>query len=270
MKSLWQTLFQRLTSTLRERVHLALTTMALRHQLAVLQRSAKRPRFWPADRCLRVLLSIVWARWPEALEIVQADTVRRWRRQGWWHHLRWSCGWKRPGRPAIASEMRTLIRRMSRENVLWGAPRIHGELAKLGVRVSRTTIAKYMARRPGPPSATWRTFLRWYGHDLVASGAYAELIRRLYALSVQVIHAFQRWLASLTPRGTQQSARRDVISPIQLSLTVFRPNLRAQGTVDRVRVPVRSPPDPQRLCSKDPEAADVPRAVEAAHVRLAA
>jgi hypothetical protein len=82
MKMLWQTLFQKLTSTLRERVHLALTTMALRHQRAVMQRSAKRPQFWPADRCLWVLLSMMWARWPEALEIVQADTVRRWRRQG--------------------------------------------------------------------------------------------------------------------------------------------------------------------------------------------
>jgi len=108
--------------------------------------------------------------------------------------------------------MRALIRRMSQENVLWGAPRIHGELAKLGVRVSRTTMATYMARRPGPPSPTWRTFRRWYAHDLVTSGASSELTRRLHASSVTVIHVFQRWLASWTPRGTQQSARRDVIS----------------------------------------------------------
>ena len=123
MKSFWQTLFQRLTSTLRERVHLALTTMALRHQLAVLERSAKQPQCWPADRCLWGLFSLVWARWPEALELVQADTVRRWCRQGFRQLVRWEHERRRPGRPAIAAEMRALIRRMSRENVLWGSPR---------------------------------------------------------------------------------------------------------------------------------------------------
>src|SRR5215813_756004 len=98
MKGLWQTLLQKLTSMLRERVHLALTTMTLRHQIAILQRSAKRPQFRPADRCFWVLLSMVWSPWQEALTIVQPDMVRRWRRPGWWHHLRWWCGWKRPGR----------------------------------------------------------------------------------------------------------------------------------------------------------------------------
>jgi hypothetical protein len=160
MKRLWQTLCQQLTFMLRERMHLALTTMALRHQLAVLQRSAQRPQCWPADRCLWILLSMVWARWSEALEIVPADTVRRWRRQGFCQLVRWEHGRRQAGRPAMASELRALIRRMRQENVLWGAPRIQGELAKLGVRVSRTTIAKYMARRPGPPSPTWCTFLR--------------------------------------------------------------------------------------------------------------
>src|ERR671925_135226 len=92
------------------------------------------------------------ARWPDALEIIQPATVRRWRRQGLWHDLRRQCQRKRPGRPAIAAETRALIRQMSRANVLWGAPRIHGELAKLGITVSRTTVAKYMERRPGPPS----------------------------------------------------------------------------------------------------------------------
>jgi putative transposase len=116
-----------------ERVHLARETMALRHQLAVLARSATRPQCSPADRCVWVLWSTVWSRGQEALTIVQTDTVRRWRRQGWRHHLRWWRGWKRPGRPAIAAERRALIRRMSQENVLWGAPRIQGELAKLGV-----------------------------------------------------------------------------------------------------------------------------------------
>src|SRR5262245_20815832 len=173
MKLLWQTLLQQLTSTLRERDHLALTTMALRHQLAVLQRSAKRPQFWPADRCLWVLCSMVWARWPDALEIVQADTVCRWRRQRRRQLVPWERGRRRPGRPVIASETRALIRRRSRENVLWGAPRIHGELAMLGIKVSRTTVAKYMACRPNLPSPSWRTFIRHHAYDLIARGSHA-------------------------------------------------------------------------------------------------
>jgi putative transposase len=142
MKRLWQTLSQQLTSMLRERVHLALTTMALRHQLAILARSTTCPQGSPVDRCVWVLWSVAWSRWQEALTIVQPGTVRGWRRQGWRRHLRSWRGRKRPGRPAIASETRALIRHMSGENVLWGAPRIHGELAMLGIKVSRTTVAK--------------------------------------------------------------------------------------------------------------------------------
>jgi hypothetical protein len=80
-----------------------------------------------------IMLSTLWSRWPDALTIVQPDTVRCWRRQGWRYHLQWWHGRQRPGRPAIAAEIRALIRRMSQENVLRGAPRIQGELAKLGL-----------------------------------------------------------------------------------------------------------------------------------------
>jgi hypothetical protein len=131
-------------------------------------------------------------------------------------------------------------------------------------------MAKDMAQRPGPPSPTWRTFLRYDAPDLVASGASAELTRRFHALSVQVIHALQWWLASWTTRGAQRSARRDVISLIQPRVTVSGPSLWAPRPVDRVQVPERSPPDPQRPCPHDPAAAHVPRAVKTAHMRLAA
>jgi hypothetical protein len=270
MKRLWQPLLQKLTATLRERVHLGLTMMALHHQLAVLRRSAKRPQFWPADRCLGVLFSMVWTRWPEALELVQADTVRRWRRQGFRQIVRWGHEWRRPGRPAIAAERRALIRRMSRENVLWGAPRIHGELAKLGIRVSRTTVAKYMARRLGPPSPTWRTFLHHHADYFVSGGAYAELARRLHALSVQAIQALRWWLASWTTSEAQRSARRDVASLTPLSSTTSVSSLGAPGIVDRVRVPERSPPNPQRPGHPAPIIVNVPRAFETAPMRLAA
>jgi hypothetical protein len=270
MKRLWQTLFQRLTSTLRERVHLALTTMALRHQLAVLQRSAKRPQFRPADRCLWVLLSTVWARWPEALEIVQADTVRRWRRQGWWHHLRWWCGWKRPGRPAIASEMHALIRGMRRENVLWGAPRIYGELAKLGVQVSPTTVAKYMVRRPRPPSQTWQVFLRNHARDLIARGPYRELACRLHASSIKVTQALLWWPSSWTTSGGHRSTRRDAVSYTLLSAPATVPGVWTPDLLAHVRVPERSPPNVELPCHTAPVLADRPKVVRTADVCLAA
>jgi putative transposase len=186
MRRLWQTLFQQLTSTLRERVHLGLTTMALRHQLAVLQWPAKRPQCRPADRCLWVLCSMVWARWPEALAIVHADTVRRWRRQGLRQLVPWERGRRRPGRQAIASETRALIRRMSRANSLWGAPRLHGELAMLGITVSRPPVATYMVCRSGLPSPSWRTCIRNHAHELIASGAYTACFSRLCTLAVVV------------------------------------------------------------------------------------
>jgi hypothetical protein len=270
MKRLWQPLFQQLTSTLRERVHLALTTMALHHQLAVLARSATRPQCSPVDRCVWVLLSVVWSRWQEALTIVQPGTVRRWRRQGWRHHRRWWRGRKRLGRPAIAAETRALIRRMSQENVLWGAACIQGELAKLGVRVSHTTIAKYMARRPGPPSPTWCTFLCHHALALVAGGVYAELAHRLQATSITVIQVFQRWLASWTTSGAQQSAQGDTVCLTPPSATASVPSLWAPAPVTRICVPERSPPDSQQPCHHDLAPADVPRALETANMCLAA
>jgi hypothetical protein len=252
-----------------ERVHLALETMALRHQLAVLARSATRPRCSPVDRCVWVLLSMVWSRWQEALTIVQPDTVRRWRRQGLRHHLQWWCGRKRPGRPAIAAERRALIRRMNEENVLWGAPRIQGELAKLGVRVSRTTIAKYMARRPGPPSPTWRAFMRHHVYDLIASGAYADLARRRHSSYVTVMSALQRWLSSWTMRGGQRSSRRDVVPCTRLSDPASVPLVWAPDIIDCVGVPARSPPDPQSPDHDAPTPANMPIVVATANVCLA-
>src|SRR5262245_21680312 len=122
MKAMIPTLFHKIASALRERYDLLLEMLALRHQLAVLERSVQRPQFSPLDRCVWIVLSTLWSRWPHALVIMRADTVRRWRRQGVRHHWRWLCGRKRPGRPAIASETRALIRHMSRDNVLWGRP----------------------------------------------------------------------------------------------------------------------------------------------------
>jgi hypothetical protein len=258
MKTRWQTLFQKLTAALRDRLELALAIMALRHQLAVLERSGKRPHFSPADRCFWVLLSTVWARWIIALTIVHVDTVRRWTRQGVWHHLVWQRRRQRPGRPALAAETRTLIRRISQENRLWGAPRLHGELAKLGVSLSRTTVAKYMARHPRLPSLTWRTFMRHHVYDLITSGAYVDLARRLDTSYIKVMSALQRWRSSWTMRVGQRSSRRDVVLCTQLSDIASVPLVWAPDIIDRVSVPTRSPPDSQSPYHDAPTPANVP------------
>ena len=94
-----------------------------------------------------------------AITVVKPETVIRWHGRGFRAYWRWKsrrCG----GRPRIDPEIRDLIGRMSKENPLWGAPRIHGELLMLGIEVAQSTVARYMTRRQGPPSQGWKTFLR--------------------------------------------------------------------------------------------------------------
>jgi len=156
-----------LLNSLRSRRSLALENVALRHQLDVLQRNAKRPLLKPSDRALWALLSRFLPDWRRHLTIVQPDTVVRWHRAGWRLYWRWR---SRPGqgRPKVPVEVRALIRRMSLENRLWGAPRIHGELLKLGYDICETTIAKYMVRQPRPAPQTWRTFIQNHMTEIAA------------------------------------------------------------------------------------------------------
>ena len=106
----------------------------------------------------------------EALAIVRPDTVVRWHRAGFRCYWRWISR-SRPGRPAVPAEIRQLIRQMSVANPLWGAPRIHGELLKLGIDIGQTSVAKYRSRRRGPPSQGWKTFLRNHAHGVAAMDA---------------------------------------------------------------------------------------------------
>jgi putative transposase len=140
------------------RSQLALENLALRHQLAVLRRPVARPRLRPWDRLFWACLSRCWAGWKDALLIVKPATVVGWHRQGFRLYWRWKSR-GRSGRPRIDAEPRRLIRRMSQENPLWGAPRIRAELRLLGHDVAESTVARYMARRGRPPSPTWRSFL---------------------------------------------------------------------------------------------------------------
>ena len=159
MSSLLVAFFALLVSSFRTRAGLQTEILALRHQLAVLQVNApRRLRLQRSDRLLWVLLSRFWSRWRGCLRIVQPATVVGWHRSAFaWYWTRKSR--RRPGRPGVAAEIRDLIRRMSQANPLWGAPRIHGELLKLGIEVAQSTVAKYLERQRKPPSQTWGTFL---------------------------------------------------------------------------------------------------------------
>ena len=156
-------------SAFRSRAAVELENFALRHQLNVLKRSVKhRPRLTSADRLLWVVLSRLWADWRSALTIVQPETVIAWHRKAFRLFWSWKVRNSQPGRPAVSREVRDLIRRMSRENPLWGAPHIHGELLKLGIHIGETSVAKYMVRRRQPPSHTWRAFLNNHVKTLVS------------------------------------------------------------------------------------------------------
>jgi putative transposase len=144
---------------IRSRISLHLEIIALRHQLAVVNRSrCARLRLTPVDRMLWAWLSRSWCGWRSAIHIVKPETVIAWHRQGF--RLFWTCKSRhRTGRPAISHDVRALIREMSIANPLWAAPRIQGELLKLGIWVSESTVGKYVRRHPRPPSQPWRTFL---------------------------------------------------------------------------------------------------------------
>lgn len=140
------------------RANLAVENLALRQQLAVLSRSKPKPKLRKRDRLFWVCLSKWWSSWRSVLVIVSPATVIRWHRQGFKYYWRWKSQGQ-PGRPTIPLEVRRLIRRLSKENMLWGAPRIRDELRLLGHDLAASTVAKYMVRDK-PPSPTWRSFLK--------------------------------------------------------------------------------------------------------------
>lgn len=181
-----------LFSTARSRTALQLEILALRHQIGVLRRSApKRSKLTKADRLLWVWLSKVWQDWKSALYLVQPETVIGWQRKAFRMFWTWKSGRQR-GRPPVSNEIRRLIRRMSRENPIWGAPRIHGELLKLGIDIGETSVSKYMPRRCSPPSQTWRTFLENHVRDLASIDFFTVPTIRFQVLYVFLVVAHHR------------------------------------------------------------------------------
>src|ERR1700694_6038759 len=157
-----------LASPFKPKLRLEAEKAVLRHQLIVLRRQLKdRARLTSNDRWFFVQMYRCFPSILKVVTIVQPETLVSWHRAGFRRYRRWKSK-ARGGRPRIESELRTLIRQMSTENQLWGAPRIHGELLKLGFSVAQSTVATYMVKRRGPPSQGWKTFLRNHAPDIAA------------------------------------------------------------------------------------------------------
>ena len=150
------------------RIGLAAENLALRQQLATYHRTRKRPKLWRRDRVFWVWLSRLWNDWQSVLVIVQPATVVGWHRQGFRLYWRWKSRASKTGRPRLDRQVQALIRRMSRENPTWGAPRIQSELRLLGHDVAESTVARYLRRGNKPSSPTWRTFLANHDGDIAA------------------------------------------------------------------------------------------------------
>ena len=157
-----------LASPFKSKSRLEAENAALRHQLIVLRRNVNgRVRLTNNDRWFFIQLYRWFPSILQVLTVIRPETLVRWHRVGFRCYWRWK---SRPlgGRPQIETDLRALIRRMSIENPLWGAPRIHGELLKLGFEIAQSSVAKYMVKRRGPPSQGWRTFLRNHSPDIAA------------------------------------------------------------------------------------------------------
>src|ERR1700688_3010341 len=167
-----------LASPFKSKLRLEAEKAVLRHQLIVLRRRV-RGRAQPTnnDRWFLVQMYRWFPSILKVVKIVQPETLVRWHRAGFRRYWRWKSN-SRGGRPRIEMELRALIRRMSMENQLWGAPRIHGELLKLGFSVAQSTVAKYMVKRSGSPSQGWRIFLRNHAPDIAAMDVYLGRRRR--------------------------------------------------------------------------------------------
>jgi transposase InsO family protein len=153
-------LLHTLRDLLRPRRDLMLENLALRQQINILRRGNPKPALQLRDRLFWIVLMRTWTGWRRPLALVKPETVIAWHRQAWRLWWRRKCRPKEPGRPRVPWEVIELIKRISRENPTWGAPRIHGELMMLGHWVSESTVARYMVKRRGRPTQNWKTFLR--------------------------------------------------------------------------------------------------------------
>ena len=246
-----------LASLLKSHKQLKAENLALRHQLNVVcRRAPRRARLRNSDRFLFVWLYRLWPGVLASIVIVKPETVVRWHRRGFRAFWRWKSRC-RPGRPGIPNETRDLIREVSLANPLWGAPRIHGELLKVGIDVAQSTVAKYMVKGRRPPSQSWKTFLRNHAEGIasvdffvVPTVAFKLLFglvilrhdrRRLVHIAVTV-NPTADWIAGqITEAFPWETAPKYLIRDRDGAYgEVFRRRLRAMGIRDRPTAP-RSP-----------------------------
>ena len=200
-------------SPFKSKSRLEAENAALRHQLIILRRKVRgRVRLTNGDRLFFIQLYRWFPSVLKAITIIRPETLVRWHRAGFRLYWRWksrSLG----GRPKIAADLRALIRQMSAENPLWGAPRIHGELLKLGFEVAQSSVAKYMVKRCGPPSQGWRTFLRNLAPDIAAMDLFVVPTIGFDLLYVLVIVRLARrnlvWI-NVTPNPTAEWIARQI------------------------------------------------------------
>jgi putative transposase len=197
-----------LRSSVRSRTALQLENLALRHQINVLRRSIRnRPRLSPGDRLFWVFLSRIWQDWRSTLVIVKPETVVAWHRKGFRLFWTWKVRHGQSGRPVVLRETRDLIRKICRQNPYWGAPRIHGELLKLGINIGETSVSKYMLRCRKPPSQTWNTFLANHVSQLVSVDFFTVPTIRFHVLYVVLVLAHDRRRSlhfNVTPHPTAE------------------------------------------------------------------
>jgi len=229
----------------------------LRQQLIILKRSAPaRPRLKATDRLIFVCLYRLFPSLIDASIVFQPETLLRWHRGGFRLFWRWKSR-QRVGRPALPADIRSLVRRISRENPLWGAPRIHGELFKLGIEIAQSSVAKYMVQRRGPPSQGWKTFLRNHAPDIAAIDMFVVPtidFRLLYGLAIIRLGRRRLVWTSATANPTSEWIARQITeafpwdeAPSYLIRdrdssygVVVRKRIRAMGIRDRPTAP-RSP-----------------------------
>jgi putative transposase len=181
-----------LRSALRIHADLALENLALRQQLAVLQRRRPRPPLVWTDRLFWIALFRAWSRWRHVLLLVKPDTVVRWHRTAFRRFWTWRSR-RPPGRPPTDRDVRVFVRRMALANPLWGAPRIHGELLKLGIDIGERTVSNMMPKQPRkPPSQTWRTFLTNHVGTLASIDFFTVPTATFRVLYVFVVLALDR------------------------------------------------------------------------------
>ncbi len=241
----------------RSRAALEAEVIVLRQQINVLRRGKPTQQpFMATDRLVLGWICWLFPSTRGALAIVRPETVVRWHRAGFRSYWRWKSG--RPlGRPALSAEIRQLVREMSIANPLWGAPRIHGELLKLGIDIGQTSVAKYMVRTRRPPSQGWKTFLRNHAGGIAAMDLFVVptvSFRLLYVLLIMghgrrqimwlgvTAHPTAEWIANqLTQAYGWEQAPRYLIRDLDSCYgSVFTRRLRSLGIRDHPTSP-RSP-----------------------------